>query len=205
MRIGIFGGTFDPIHNGHVRAAQAFLRHASLDKLYVIPDKTPPHKAIGEGDDPEIRFRMTKLAFEHDPIFSDRIVVSDMELKREEPSFTYLTIRAFREMGFSDLYLYCGTDMFLTLHEWKNASEFLPLCTVAYAGREWQDETLRNAVSKQKAFLSEHCRARILEIPLDPITISSREIRKMLACGEDVSHAIPPSVYEFIREKGLYQ
>jgi len=205
MRVGIFGGTFDPVHNGHIKAAQAFLTYAELDMLYVIPDKIPPHKSIGAGDDPALRFQMVRFAFEENPAFRGRVTVSDMELRREGKSYTYQTVEAFRRMGMTDLYLYCGTDMLLTLDEWVRADEFLPLCTVAYAGREYQDAALSAQVARKKALLCERYGARILDIPLDPVEISSSEIRGMLAGGRDTSAYLPPRVYEFIKERGLYR
>lgn len=205
MRVGIFGGTFDPVHNGHVKAAQAFFTHAGLDMLYVIPDKIPPHKSIGAGDDPTLRFQMARLAFEENPAFQGRVTVSDLEMNRKEPSYTYLTVRTLREQGLDDLFLYCGTDMLLTLHEWRHAEEFIPLCTVAYAEREYQDAVLSARVVRQKALLCERYGAKILDIPLDPIEISSSEIREMIAGGGDASAYLPPRVYEFIKERGLYQ
>lgn len=205
MRVGIFGGTFDPVHNGHMKAAQAFLTYAELDMLYVIPDKIPPHKSIGAWDDPMLRFQMARLAFEENSAFRGRITVSDMELCREGKSYTYLTVEAFRGMGMTDLYLYCGTDMFLTLDTWVRADEFLPLCTVAYAGREHQDAALSARVARQKVLLCERYGAEILDIPLDPVKISSSEIREMLAGDGDASAYLPPRVYEFIKERGLYR
>ena len=126
MKTGIFGGTFDPVHNGHVRAASEFLRQASLDRLYIIPDRIPPHKSIGAGDDPAMRLMMTRLAFSASPEFSGRAVVSDMEVKSEGKSYTYLTLKRFVDMGFSGLYLYCGTDMLLTFDEWYRFEDILP-------------------------------------------------------------------------------
>ena len=201
MKIGIFGGTFDPIHNGHVLAARAFRESAALDLLYVMPDKIPPHKQIAAHDDPHLRFEMARLAFAGD----ERTTVSDMELRREGKSYTYQTLCALRDEGMTDLYLYCGTDMLLTLDSWYRAADILAMCTVAYAGREHQDAALRARVAAQRTFLCENFGARILDIPLDPVEISSSEIRAMIAAGQDAGAYLPPPVYEFIKEKKLYQ
>ena len=104
MRIGIFGGTFSPIHNGHVKAALCFMEKMKLDKLYVIPDHIPPHKVISSSDDPNIRFEMTKLAF----CGINNVEVSDIELLRKGKSFTVDTLPAFADEG--ELFLLCGTD-----------------------------------------------------------------------------------------------
>ena len=201
MKIGVFGGTFDPIHNGHVRAARAFRETAVLDLLYVMPDKIPPHKQIGAYDAPYLRFEMARLAFAGD----ERTVVSDLELRREGKSYTYQTLCALRDEGMTDLYLYCGTDMLLTLDSWYHATDILTMCTVAYAGREHQNAELRARVEAQRTLLCEKFGARILDIPLDPVEISSSEIRAMITAGQNVSAYLPPSVYEFIKEKKLYQ
>jgi len=205
MKIGIFGGTFDPIHNGHVRAASEFLKQAALDRLYIIPDRIPPHKSIGKGDDPAVRLAMTRLAFSESPEWKGRAIVSDMEIKSEGKSYSYLTLKRFADMGFSDLYLYCGTDMLLTFDEWFRFEDILSMCTLAYAAREHQTDNLALQVAEKKKLLINRYGAKILDISLDPTEISSSEIRQMIGTGRDVSPYLPPSVYEYIKEKNLYR
>ena len=205
MKIGIFGGTFDPIHNGHMKAASEFLRQASLDRLYIIPDRIPPHKSIGAGDDPAMRLMMTRLAFSVSPEFSGRAVVSDMEVKSEGKSYTYLTLKRFADMGFSDLYLYCGTDMLLTFDEWYRFEDILSMCTIAYAAREYQTDEMALQVAEKKKLLKDRYGAKILDISFDPVEISSSEIRQMIHEGHDVSAYLPRPVYEYIKEKNLYR
>ncbi len=203
MRVGIFGGTFNPIHRGHVKAALQFLESARLDRLIVIPDKIPPHKVIVGEDHPEQRLRMTELAFcEADQ--TGRITVSDMELRREGKSYSYYTVSALAEEG-TELFLYCGTDMLLSFDTWHRFDELLSLCTLAYAGREVQDEALSSRVREKIAMLQEKHGAKIFVIPLDPIEISSSEIREKLLSGEDASELLPASVYDYIKENKLYQ
>lgn len=205
MRVGIFGGTFNPIHNGHLRAAHEMIRQASLDRLYVIPDGVPPHKEIAEDDDPMLRFEMTRLAFEGTPEFAGRTVVSDIEIRREGKSYTYRTLQRFREMGFSDLYLYCGTDMLLTLDRWYHFQDILAMCTIIYAARERQDTALSSRVSEKKVCLTERYGAKIMDIIFDPIEISSRELRQMIHEGADALPYLPESVWHFIKENHLYR
>ena len=102
MRIGIFGGTFDPPHSGHVCLCKAFLERFNIDKLYVIPTFIPPHKEIKSMTQTAQRFEMTEIAFSN---ISDKIVVSDMEIKRQGKSYTALTIKEFKDQGFDDIYL----------------------------------------------------------------------------------------------------
>ena len=202
-KVGIFGGTFNPVHAGHVKAALGFIEAAGLDRLLVIPDKIPPHKIIVGEDHPEIRFHMTKLAF--DEVNAEgKITVSDMEIRREGKSFSYYTMKELTEAGVGELYLYCGTDMLLTFDKWFRFEDILSMCTLAYAGREAQSDSLRDEVEQKIKFLRETYGARILVIPLDPIETSSSEVRDMIAKGEDASHLLPSVVYEYIKENKLY-
>ena len=202
MKVGIFGGTFNPIHKGHTEAAYAFLRCVNPDKLLVIPTKIPPHKAIKGDDDPEIRLEMTGRAFSEDGESDARIEVSDIEIRSEGKSYTYYTLQKLKSMGYDDFYLYCGTDMLLSFDSWFRFEDILSMCTLAYASR------LENAcpeASEKIAMLRERYGARILEIPLDPIEISSSEIREMIRKGEDASAFLSPAVLRFIDERGLYR
>lgn len=205
MKIGIFGGTFNPIHNGHMQAAYEFLRQASLDRLYVIPDKIPPHKMVEADDDPLTRLAMTRLAFEEDRRFGTSVIVSDMEMTVSGKSYTLHTVKKFRELGMTDLFLYCGTDMLLTLNSWYHFEELLASCTIAFAGRERRTPELDDEIRRTKALLSKQYGARIFDIKMEPLEISSTEIRKKLRQGEDVSAFLPASVYAFIKENHLYQ
>ena len=202
MKVGIFGGTFNPIHKGHIEAAYAFLRCAEPDKLFVIPTKIPPHKAITAHDDPEIRLEMTRRAFSENNELDGRIEVSDIEIRSEGKSYTYYTLQKLKAMGFDDFYLYCGTDMLLSFDTWFRFEDILSMCTLAYASRL---ENAGSEASEKIAMLRERYGARILEIPLDPIEISSSEIREMIGKGEDASAFLTPAVLQFIDERGLYR
>ena len=203
QKVGIFGGTFNPVHAGPVKAALGFIAAAGLASLLVMPDKIPPHKVIVGEDHPEIRFHMTKLAFGE--VNTDgKITVSDMELRREGKSFTYYTVKELTEAGVGELYLYCGTDMLLTFDKWFRFADILSMCTLAYAGREVQTPELQAEVEGKIEMLRKNYGARILVIPLAPLETSSSEVRERIANGEDVSHLLPSAVYEYIKEKGLY-
>lgn len=201
MKVGIFGGTFNPIHKGHTEAALAFLEHMKLDRLLVIPTKIPPHKAIAGEDDPAIRLEMTKRAFSE---YSEAkaIEVSDIEIKSEGKSYTYYTLQKIKDMGFDEICLYCGTDMLLSFDTWFRFEEILKTCTLSYASRL---ETASPEASAKIAMLKHRYGANIEEIPLSPIEISSSEIREMIAKGEDASAFLSPAVLAFIEERGLYR
>ena len=117
IRVGIYGGTFAPVHNGHVAAAKAFIEQMQLDILYVIPAGIPPHKQIDAADDPMHRYRMCELAFWD----VEKVFVSDVEIKRTGKSYTVDTLR---ELSAPDrrLFLLMGTDMMLTLDQWRESA-----------------------------------------------------------------------------------
>lgn len=202
MKVGVFGGTFNPIHKGHTEAAFAFLKHASPDRLLVIPTKIPPHKAIKGDDDPAIRLEMTRLAFAENPEYADRIEVSDLEIKSEGKSYTYYTVQKLLAMGYDDIMLYCGTDMLLSFDTWFRFADILAVCTLVYASRL---ETPSADVAAKMKMLRETYGARIIELPISPIEISSSEIREMVREGKDASAYLSDAVRGFIEERGLYR
>ena len=131
LRIGIYGGTFAPIHNGHVEAAKAFMEQMKLDYLFVIPTCLPPHKQVDASDDPLYRLRMCELAFRG----IDGVVISDVEIARGGRSYTYDTLV---ELSRPDarLFLLCGTDMVLTFDKWYRFEDIFKLCYPTYVRRE---------------------------------------------------------------------
>ena len=198
MRTGIFGGTFSPIHNGHIKAARSFLSELELDVLYVIPDRIPPHKQISGADDPWLRLEMVKKAFESD----EKIVVSDVELRREGKSYTVETLPEFTGNG--ELFMLIGTDMFLSFDRWYRYRDIFGMCTLVLMVRESRESGLRAEIDAKKA-LYEAQGAKICELTAEPFPISSTELRARIAAGEATDGYIPASVREFINEKGLYR
>ena len=198
FRVGIYGGTFAPIHNGHVESALAFMKQMKLDYLYVIPTYLPPHKEIDFADSPEHRLRMCELAFEG----IDGIIVSDIEIRRGGRSYTYDTLC---ELSGEDkkLFLLCGTDMVLTFDTWYRYEDILKMCYPSYVRRE-RDKIIENRIiEKITEYYNKHG-VMFRRILTDPIEISSTEIREALAQGEDMSSVLPESVVRYIKEHGLY-
>lgn len=198
MRTGVFGGTFSPIHNGHIKAARSFLEEMKLDVLYVIPDRIPPHKQMSGNDDPYLRLEMVKKAFEND----EKIVVSDTELKREGKSYTVETLPEFTGNG--ELFMLCGTDMFLTFDKWYRFEDIFRMCTLVLMIREELTPELRAAIDGKKKLYTEKYGASLCELSSEPFPISSTELRGMIREGVDCSAYIPDGVMEIIRAKGLY-
>ncbi len=197
-RIGIYGGTFSPPHNGHLAAARAFMEQMWLDILYVIPDALPPHKEMADPVSAADRLEMCRRAFGG----MEGVYVSDMEIRRGGKSYTVDTLR---ELAGEDrrLFLLCGTDMVLTLDEWREPAEIFRLCYPVYIRRE-ADPSLDGLLIRKIAEYQEKYGKVVRRIVTEPLEISSSEIRKKLRAGESVGDLLPPAVEAYIHDKQLY-
>ena len=197
-RIGIYGGTFNPPHTGHISAAIQAADLLRLDKLLLIPDQTPPHKQIPAGSpSPEQRLEMLRIAAEG----KEKIEVSDMELRREGKSYTYETVLELKKQYPHDqLVLIMGTDMFLSFENWKNPDVILGHASLAVLYRGEKGETQRILEKKQfwesKGYTIELVKNQI-------VPISSTQLRRMILfdCAESY---LPDGVQEYILRNGLY-
>ena len=198
-RLGIFGGTFSPPHVGHVRAAEAFTEQMELDGLLIVPTRTPPHKTVDGAVTAEERLEMCRRAFSR----IKNAVVSDIEIRRGGKSYTYLTLEELAEKG-TELYFLCGTDMILTLGEWKNPDRIFELATVCYVRRE-DDVALNAEIADKVAEYEREFSARIVAVEHTPLELSSTEIRQALARSDDANGLVDVSTLEYIRERGLYR
>ncbi len=198
-RIGIYGGTFSPPHNGHIAAAKAFIEQMQLDILYVIPAGIPPHKQIDAGDDPMHRYRMCELGFWD----MEKVFVSDIEIKRGGRSYTVDTLR---ELSAPDrrLFLLMGTDMMLTLDQWRESDEIFKLCYPIYARRENDPIAEARIVKKNQEYLEKHGKI-VRRLMLDTIEVASTDIRTLVREGKPIAHLVPPSVADYIEKRGLYK
>ena len=198
MRIGIYGGTFSPPHNGHLQAVKAFMEQMWLDFVYVIPAAIPPHKTVDCDVTPEQRLDMCRLAFAD----VEGVYVSDMEIARGGTSYTVDTLR---QLAGEDrrLFLLCGTDMMMSLDRWREPEEIFRLAYPVYIRRE-EDRTLDAAIVQKIADYQKNYGKVVRRIVTDPIVISSGEIRSMLAKNEDFSQFVPPSVEKYIKDNHLY-
>lgn len=195
-RVGIFGGTFNPPHNGHVRSAEAFLEQMRLDRLIIIPAYIPPHKVYDSTVTCEERIDMCRLAFSN----IANAEVSDIEIQRGGKSYTYLTLQELTEEN-REIFFLCGTDMILTMDTWKNPEVIFELATICYARRENLPENeslIRKKCDEYRLIYG----ARIFEINTDSIDISSSEIRTL---DGKLFDYLPENVLSYIRDKGLYQ
>ena len=198
LRIGIYGGTFAPVHRGHVAAAEAFIKQMELDLLYVIPAGIPPHKQIDAADDPAHRLAMCELAFKD----VEKVIVSDLEILRAGKSFTVDTLRALHAED-RRLFLLMGTDMMLTLDQWREPEEIFRLCYPIYIRRENDPILEAQIIKKNEMYLQKYGKiAR--RLVADVIELSSTEIRDRVKRGEEIDSLVPGAVATYIREKGLY-
>lgn len=200
MKLGIYGGTFSPIHMGHVRAAEAFLEAMALDRLLVIPTAVPPHKAEVAGADAAARLTMVRLAFADSDA---RLAVSDYEISREGKSYTVYTLEHFTAPD-TTLYLLVGTDMFLTLAKWFRAADIFRLADIVLMRRE-TDAGLTGLLSETAADYRARFGARIHEIDEPPLVISSTELRERLRAGLPTDGMLPDAVAEYIAKNNLYR
>ena len=197
-RIGIYGGTFNPPHIGHIQAAQQAVRLLKLDRLLLIPDRIAPHKQLPDGSPtPQQRLDLLRLAAKQIP----EAEVSDMELRRDGVSFTYLTVGQLRQQyPDAELVLIMGTDMFLSFHNWREPEQIMKEASLAVLYRGDRGE--KTAVEAQKQRL-EGCGARV-ELADNRITpISSTDLRRLLIF-RCVGPFLPEGVEDAIRQQGLY-
>ncbi len=197
MRIGIFGGTFNPPHQGHKKLALEFMSRLSLDFMMIIPTYTPPHKEASDLATGEDRLNMCRLCF-----WEDCFSVSDIELRRKGKSYTVNTLKQIKELHPDDeLFFIMGSDMLLSFHTWREPEEILNLASICAATREeGLTEELCSYV-EEKYF---HRKDRFTVFDFDPLEVSSTWIRNNP--GEAMERElINDGVGNYIQERGLYR
>jgi len=189
MRIGLFGGSFNPIHNGHLALARGAKRQLNLDRVIFIPAYIPPHKSPEELIDAQDRLNIVSLAIEAEPGFE----VSSYEIDKKGKSYSVDTVRHFKANCAQDteLFFLIGADSLEELNTWKDADEILKL---SYFG-----------VCARPGFSIDKTSERIHEFTITPVDISSTRIRKDIRGGKGVSGSLPPPVEEYIGKKNLYK
>ena len=204
MKIGIYGGTYNPPHLGHLVAAQTAMEALELDQLLLIPAAIPPHKTLPEGT-PAVQERVEMVSKMADAMGKgDRVQVSDIELKREGKSYTVDTLQEIHDQyPDAELWLLMGTDMFLTLQNWYQPERILQLAGICAFGRTEQDGEELFAI--QRDYLAKTFEgARIMTITLPGLVdVSSTQLREMLEKGEGGKYLLP-AVYGHILMNGLY-
>jgi len=194
LKVGILGGSFDPIHYGHLQLAQWTLEELELDKVLFIPAATPPHKQCIHLSDAFHRLNMVKIALKQFPQFE----TSDIEIKREGISYTIDTIHDIKQkyqLRSENLFLIIGADNLVTFYSWRSPEQILNECRVVAFRRPGFD------LSEVDSDLLE--RVQVLNTPLLPV--SSTEIRRKISRGEAVDNLVPEEVLLYIQRHGLYQ
>jgi len=220
MRIGLLGGTFNPIHNCHLSIAEETRKRLSLDRIIFIPSHSPPHKVDHEVIEARHRYEMVRLAIQSQPALE----VSDIELNRPDPSYSVDTIRSLRSLlGMkTEIYFIIGLDAFLSIGYWKSAGTLLTLCdfvVISRVGTRFLDLTrlpwcqpldrkmlsrLDHGDSDQgSGTLSSGTTIHLLRLP--PCEISSTEIVERLKAGKDVKNLLPAPVESYIMTHRLYR
>ncbi|HJQ68150.1 MAG TPA: nicotinate-nucleotide adenylyltransferase [Blastocatellia bacterium] len=217
-RIGIYGGTFDPVHNGHIEIARRVARNFDLDKLLIVPTSRPPHKDHGSISDAYHRYAMAVLATIGDP----RLFVSTVELEAPDRPYTYQTVERLRELyGDGQEYFFImGADSFAELDTWREPERLIASVNIVVAARPGVEISLSHlpekvgaeivdlrgrdakppaaaegGIERPKIFLTDYVEA----------DISSTEIRRAVGEGRSVKDKVPPPVFDYIEKYELYR
>lgn len=192
-RYGIFGGTFDPIHLGHLIAAQTTQETLNLHRILFLPSAHPPHKDSPSVSSYDIRRRMVEMAIQDNPLFE----VSDVEARRPDPSYTVRTLQDLRRefpQNSYDLFLLIGADNLVEFRNWKDPDTIVAEITVVVFARPGYDISQAPTVFREKA--------QWVQMPL--IDISATDIRQRVASNRSIRYMVPSAVEEFIIQQGLY-
>ncbi len=200
-RIVLFGGAFDPVHNGHLIAARTIAEQRQYGRITLVPSSRGPHKPPAAASDAD-RLEMLRLAVQGDELFD----VSDMELRRPAPSYTYDTLAEIRETHSGPIDLVIGADMLADMPNWYRADDVVQMARLTIAARPpWQEKfrtmsallTERFGKRKAKEMLEGMCITPLLDI-------SSSDIRRRLEAGLSVRYMVPDAVGRYISSRGLY-
>ena len=198
-RVGILGGTFDPIHNGHLMMAEAVRDEYEMEKVLFIPAAQPPHKRGHKISSAEDRYMMTVLATCMNPAFE----VSDIEMRREGPSYSIDTVRALLRAtgGDSEFFFFAGAAVIREIYTWERIEELLAICPFIAASRPG----CRPDVERTRNLLGDLGVRQIHLLNTPELEISSTDIRERVAAGRSIKYIVPSEVEHYIYKKGLYR
>lgn len=197
-RLGVMGGTFDPIHFGHLVAAEMAREEFKLDKVLFIPAGNPPHKQRKDISAGELRYKMVQKAVQDNPAFD----ISALEIEREGPSYTVETLRILRRTWPEhELYFITGTDALLEIFSWREYEEILTLIQFIGAARPGFDAG-EFFLKVQQEHPEIQGRIHHLEVPA--LAISSTDIRSRVRNGQPIRYLLPEPVRIFIEQHRLY-
>jgi nicotinate-nucleotide adenylyltransferase len=199
IAIGVMGGTFDPIHFGHLRAAEEVLQGFGLERVIFVPAGRPSHKLHSEVTSPEHRYTMAKLA----TVDHLRFEVSPIEIQREGPSYTLDTLRELKDSVCKGktLYFITGLDAILEIHTWKGYKQLFELANFIAVTRPGYSVEAFLTLEK---VLGPECFSKVHPFPVTLLAIASRDIRRRVREGESIRYLVPEPVRLYIEEHGLY-
>lgn len=198
-KIGIMGGTFNPIHYGHLFLAESAYEQLGLDKVMFMPSKNPPHKTIPGNITQEQRVEMITMAIKDNPHFE----LSMMELERDGITYTADTLTILTEKNKdTEYYFIVGADSLMQLHTWKRPEIICSLCTLAAANRDNMD---KDELGKQIKMLHNTYNAKIKLIDMPAVRISSSDIRSKAAAGKSIKYYVTDAVEKYIINNKLYK
>lgn len=198
--IGIMGGTFDPIHNGHLYLGREAKSEFGLDEVWFMPSGQPPHKKDHKITDSRFRYMMVKLAVEACPDF----IPSDFEIKRKGNTYTAQTLMLLKEhYPQHNFFFIIGADSLFEIESWRTPEKVMSLATILVAGRNY--EKPHCSLAEQIDYLNQKYQGDVRMIHCEPIDISSASIRAMAAQGSSLAKVLPPSVFGYIQQHKLYQ
>ena len=192
-RIGLFGGTFNPLHNAHLVVAEKALAQYALAEVVFIPSGIPPHKQVEDGVDKQDRYEMVEQAIASDARFS----VSRIEIDRQGPSYTIDTIRSLKEVYPQGVCFIVGADLLLQIETWKEPQELLASVPFVIAPRD--------GVHREAFLRPPFDRARLHFLAMEEVDLSSSWLRERVRKGEEIQQWVPPVVAEYIEQHGFYQ
>ena len=195
MRLGIFGGAFDPVHNGHLLLAEQCREQCQLDEIWFIPTKIPPHKEAGSLSPDADRVEMLRLATAGRPEF----VVSEIELERDDVSWTVDTLRQVRELRPDDtLFLLIGADSLRDFPTWREPESIAELSTVVAVNRG------EASLAEITSGLSPSLAGKVQLVTMPGVSISATDLRQRVARGRSIRYLVPRAVEQLILDRGLY-
>ena len=200
MKIGIMGGTFDPIHNGHLMLGKTALCEFELDEVWFMPNGNPPHKKQSSiQSDVKDRVAMTELAIQG----MDKFRVERYEAERKEISCSWQTLNHFAKVNESDeLFFIIGADSLFAIETWVHPERIFPVCTIVAACRDEIDTA--EEMYDQIHYLESKYNARIEFLHSPLMNVSSHELREMIYVGRSIAEYVPEAVETYIRKEGLY-
>ena len=199
-RIGIMGGTFDPVHKGHLLLGKQAYEEYNLDEIWYMPSHIPPHKKDRTITASEDRIAMLHLALEG----RSYCKVSDFEMKREGNTYTAHTLALLKEEYPEDVfYFIIGADSLFQIERWYHPEKVMALTTLLVSGREYEEA--ERTFDEQIAYLTEKYGAKICPLHNEEVDIASADIRRCISEGRDIAELVPESVAEYIKTHDLYR